>query len=462
MIDLSLTEVAGIVNGTVHDADAERRVTGPAFLDSRVPEQGGLFVAVAGERADGHDHAPGAVEGGAAAVLGSRPTGVPTVVVPDPQKALQDLAAEVLRRLRAEGMISVVGLTGSAGKTSAKDLLAQVLAARSATVATHGSFNNEWGLPLTVLRADLETRFLILEMGARGIGHIRALCEIAPPDIALVLNVGTAHLGEFGSRDAIAVAKGELVEALGDHGVAVLNADDELVMSMAGRTKAPARTFGQAESADVRLAEVELDDLGRPGFTLTAGGAMADVQLRLVGAHMAHNATAAATVALALGLSLDEIADALESVESLSPWRMELSELRDDIVLVNDAYNANPESMRAAIDATVEIARARGGRSIVVLGEMRELGEGSETAHRELGAYAAARGVSHIHGVGPLAEAIGSGANGATTATSSADRAEALASLRQQLRPRDVVLVKASRGDRLELLAQSIIEEVGR
>jgi UDP-N-acetylmuramoyl-tripeptide--D-alanyl-D-alanine ligase len=256
VIPLSLQEIADVVGGEVVDGDPDLVVTGPAFLDSRSPEPGGLFVAFVGERVDGHEYAVTAVEGGAAAVLGSRPTGVPGVVVGDTEAALQELARVVLSRLRKG--LSVLAVTGSSGKTSVKDMLARLLADGAPTVATAGSFNNELGLPLTVLRADESTRYLVLEMGARGIGHLRALCAIAPPDISLVLNVGRAHIGEFGSQENIATAKGEIVEALPPDGIAVLNADDPLVAAMAQRTRARSFSYGRT-GTDVRLSEVSLD-----------------------------------------------------------------------------------------------------------------------------------------------------------------------------------------------------------
>lgn len=464
MIALTIAEIAGIVGGVVRDSGPDLVVAGPAFLDSRNPEPGGLFVAVAGEQADGHEYAAAAVAGGAAAVLGSRPTGVPTVVVADAQVALQQLAHAVLERLRQAGAgLSVVAVTGSQGKTSVKDMIAVVLGTHASTVATAGSFNNEWGLPLTVLRATPQTRHLVLEMGARGVGHIAALCRIARPDVALVLNVGSAHLGEFGSREAIAQAKGELVEALEASGTAVLNSDDPLVLAMASRTPARVLTFGTSRDADVRLGEVSLDDLGRPAFTLHAGQDVA-VRLAVTGAHQAHNAAAAAAVALSEGMALPEVATALGDVEQVSRWRMEITDLGEGRLLINDAYNANPESMRAALDALVSIASGRadrGGRAIAVLGEMRELGADSAAAHADLGRAAAERGVAHLVGVGEATVPMVEAAIGHIAAVSVPDRAAALAWLRSHLRPDDVVLIKASRGDRLELLATSLIEEVG-
>ena len=235
---MSLAQVAEVVGGTLHGEPGagDVVVSGPVVIDGREAGEGSLFAAFVGERVDGHDHVDQAAAAGAVAVLGSRPTGLPTVVVEDVRAALQLLASYVVGRVRAEGDLTVVALTGSQGKTSTKDLLAAVLGSAAATVATRGSFNNELGMPLTALRVEPDTRFLVLEMGARGRGHIAELCALVRPDVSVVLNVGQAHLGEFGSREAIAEAKGELVEALAGDGTAVLNAGDERVAAMAART----------------------------------------------------------------------------------------------------------------------------------------------------------------------------------------------------------------------------------
>ena len=304
MIAMTLAEIADVVGGEVV-GDPTVTVTGAAFRDDREPIDGGLFVAIAGERVDGHDFAARAVAGGAVAVLGTRPTDAPTVVVPDVVVALGALARHVVDRVRP----TVLALTGSQGKTGTKDYLGQVLAAVGSTVATAGNLNNELGVPLTVLRCTAETEYLVVEMGARGIGHIAELCRIAPPDVAAVLNVGTAHLGEFGSREAIARAKGELVEALGPEGTAVLNADDDLVMAMGERTSGHVLTFG--ERADVSWRDVVLDDLGRPSFALGHGGDWHDVSLTQSGVHQVANAAAAAAMAIAVGVDLARVAGAL-------------------------------------------------------------------------------------------------------------------------------------------------------
>ncbi len=461
MIPLSLAEIAAVVGGTVADdvpGAADVVVTGAPFLDSRDVVPGGLFAAFAGERADGHVFAAGAVEGGAAAVLGSRPVGVPAVLVDDPRDALQRLARELLARLPD---LTVVALTGSQGKTTTKDILASVLPAAGATVATAGSFNNELGLPLTVLRADAGTRFLVLEMGARGIGHIAELCRIARPSVSLVLNVGKAHLGEFGTQQDIATAKGELVEALPDDGLAVLNADDPLVSAMAARTSARVLRFGRGDSADVRLSEVEVQPDGCPTLTLAYAGQEARVHLRLLGAHMADNAAAAAAVALGLGLDLEVVAARLAEVTALSRWRMELHERPDGSAVLNDAYNANPDSMAAALRALVALAEGRGGRPVAVLGEMRELGESSEAEHREVGRLAGELGVARVVGVGPAAAAIVAGARETSEEepVQVEDNAAAVTWLQEHSRPGDVVLVKASRGARLDEVADALLAD---
>ncbi|WP_338118087.1 UDP-N-acetylmuramoyl-tripeptide--D-alanyl-D-alanine ligase [Streptomyces coryli] len=445
-VPLSLGEIAAVVGGTVEGDDAVT-VTAPAVLDGRQAEPGGLFVAFAGENVDGHDYAGQAGQAGVVGVLGSRPTPLPTVVVDDVQAALQALATHVVARLR--NGLTVVGLTGSQGKTSTKDLVAAVLSSAAPTTATIGSLNNELGVPLTMLRADMGTQFLVLEMGARRVGDIAALTGLVAPDIAVVLNVGQAHLGEFGSRGAIARAKGELVEGLAPGGTAVLNADDPRVVAMRSLTDGPVLTFGRAEHADVRVLDLESDRLGRPSFTLRTADASARVALPLIGAHQALNASAAVAAGLAAGLPLEAAADALASV-SLSKWRMELRELACGATLLNDSYNANPDSTRAALDA---LAAVEGGRRIAVLGEMLELGEESEAEHRAVGAYAASR-ADVVVTVGEAAREIADGAGERAVAV--AGNAAAVDWLRGHLAAGDVVLVKASRGACLNEVAAAL------
>jgi len=470
VIPLTLAEVAQATGGTLYDApDPLLPVAGPVVHDSRQVVPGALFAAVVGERVDGHDYAAGAVRQGAVAVLASRPVGVPAVVVPDVVRALGRLAHAVTARATAT---TVVGLTGSAGKTGTKDLLAQLLARIGSTVHTEGSFNNEIGLPLTALRVAADTRFLVLEMGARGKGHIAELAGIVPPRIGVVLNIGAAHLGEFGSREGTAEAKGELVEALPPAdatvpGVAVLNADDPLVRAMAERTRARVVYFGESEQADVRAREVRLDSAGRPGFTLVAGGESAPVALRLHGEHQVSNALAAAAVAIECGLGVAATAAALSEAVGLSRWRMELTDRPDGVTVINDAYNANPDSMRAALRALAAIG-GRGPearRTWAVLGEMRELGEDSLAEHDAVGRLAVRLNISTLVAVGGREAAcmeLGARNEGSwgeeSVLVSDADAAIGL--LREQVGPGDVVLVKASRSVGLERVAEALLAEL--
>jgi UDP-N-acetylmuramoyl-tripeptide--D-alanyl-D-alanine ligase len=461
MIELTLAEVAEFVGGEL-TGPAGATVRGSVTLDSRTVAPGDLFVAVAGERVDGHDYLGAAAAAGAVAALCSRPddAALPCVVVQDPVVALGRLAAGVHARLAAGGL-RTLGITGSSGKTSTKDLLGQVLGTAGATVSPPGSYNNDIGLPLTVLAADESTRFLVLEMGARGRGHIARLCAVARPEVGVVLNVGSAHLGEFGSADGIALAKGELVEALPEGGTAVLNADDPRVLGMAPRTRARVVTTGRGADADVRATGISLDDTARARFTLVAAGEEHPVRLQVVGEHQVDNALSAAGAALAVGLTPAEVAVALSQAVPLSRWRMEVSRRPDGVTVVNDAYNANPESMRAALAALTGLPAHR---RIAVLGAMGELGPGADDEHDRLGRDAAAAGIDLLVVVGPDAVGIAQGATAAGRRAGEEsvhvpDRAAARELLSEVLRPGDVVLVKASRSYGLELLAADLLSD---
>ncbi|MFJ4191548.1 UDP-N-acetylmuramoyl-tripeptide--D-alanyl-D-alanine ligase [Kitasatospora sp. NPDC089509] len=463
MIALTLAEVAAAVGGTLDGADPDTLVTGPVEVDSRKVSPGGLFAAFVGEHVDGHDYAAVAVGAGAVAVLASRPVGVPAVLVDSVVEALGRLARTVVARAERT---TVVALTGSAGKTSTKDLIAQLLQRHGETVFPPGSLNNEIGHPMTALRVEDGTRHLVMEMGARHKGDIEYLTSITPPRIGLVLNVGTAHVGEFGSQEAIAEAKGELVEALPAEGAAILNADDRLVRAMASRTKAKVVLFGESPDADVRATDVRLDATGRPSFTLTTPAGSAPVQLRLYGEHHVSNALAAAAVATELGMTVDDTAAALGEAGALSRWRMEVVDRADGVTVVNDAYNANPDSMRAALRALVSMG-GRGPerrRTWAVLGEMRELGEDSLAEHDAIGRLAVRLDVTKLVAVGGREAAcmeLGARNEGSwgeeSVLVSDADAAVEL--LRSQLRPGDVVLVKASRSVGLERVAEALLAD---
>ncbi len=467
MSRMSLAEIAQAVGGTVGGDPSVTVAVDRTAADSRAVEPGGLFVAVDGDRVDGHDFVAAAVAGGAVAALVARDVPEPHVLVDDPVPALGRLARGHVDAL-LPGLV-VVGVTGSSGKTSTKDLLAAVLEPLGPTVAPRGSLNTEVGVPITALVADGHTRHLIVEMGARGLGHVAELCRITPPRIGVVLNIGAAHAGEFGSPEATARAKSELVAALpsaADRGVAVLNADDPLVTAMSEVTAARVVRFGLGPDADVRAVDVQLDGSGRPAFSLLAGDHdPVEVTLPLHGAHHVSNALAAAAVALELGATPGEVAAALATAVPRSRWRMEVVERADGVTVVNDAYNANPDSVRAALAALTAMAGER--RSWAVLGEMLELGAASTAEHEQVGRLARRAGVARLVVVGEGARAVHSGAlaEGAVDGEGSivvADVPAALELLTHAVQPGDVVLVKASRSSGLEKVAEGLLAEAGR
>ena len=503
MIELSVARIAEIVGGTLTDIspqDAERlHVTGTVEFDSRVVGAGGLFVALPGARSDGHDHAASAAAAGAVAVLAARPVGVPAILVEplEPRArtdgglagvlehdtdgsgaavlaALADLAKAVAEELVASGL-TIVGITGSSGKTSTKDLVKAVLEPLGDVVAPPGSFNNELGHPWTVLRATRDTDYLILEMSARHPGNIAALAEIAPPAIGVVLNVGTAHLGEFGSRGAIARTKAELPQAVPTSGVVILNVDDPAVAAMAGQTAARVVRVSRESAADVWADNLSLDELARPSFTMHAEGAQAQVHLGVCGDHQVTNALCAGAVGLQCGASLEQVAAALAGAGPVSRHRMQVITRADGVTLIDDAYNANPDSMRAGLQALAWIAHGRGAgpaekrRSWAVLGEMAELGEDAIAEHDRIGRLAVrldvsrlvvvgnGRSVSAMHHGAVLEGGCGSwGSDADRGAVTVPDAAAALDLLRAEVQPGDVVLVKASNAAGLGALADAL------
>lgn len=477
MEELTLRRLADVVDGRLHDEAAADRKVGPdVVIDSRQATPGALFVAFSGEQVDGHDYIGRAADLGAVATLcryvpdGLAPEAASgCVVVADQTEALGRLA----RVLSTRPGLDVIGVTGSQGKTSTKDLIAQILSTHGETVAPQGSFNNEIGVPLTATRVTGTTRFLVSEMGARGLGHVRYLCSLTPPSIGVVLNVGQAHMGEFGSQEAIAEAKGELVESLPADGWAVLNGTDSRVVAMASRTAAHVAYFSGGgrpdEPADlvVWADDVTADDFDRHRFVLRverpgAAPEAAPVALRLVGRHHVGNAAAAATAALCAGLDLPDIAAALSAAARLSRWRMEVTERADGVVVVNDAYNANPDSMLAALNTLARITRRRrtgqpGIRSWAILGQMFELGATSLDEHVAIGRAVGSLQIDHLIVLGEYAEdmvvsALAAGCPEPVTATD-VDHATALATPA----PGDIVLVKASRAMGLEKVADALL-----
>jgi UDP-N-acetylmuramoyl-tripeptide--D-alanyl-D-alanine ligase len=453
VIPLSFAAIAEITGAALDRVpDPAALVTGPVVIDSRESAPGALFAALEGTRADGHDFAAAAVAAGAAAALATRPVGVPALLVPDVTAALARLARAVVDALPD---LVIAGITGSAGKTTTKDLTAQLVETLGPTVSPRNSYNNEIGHPLTVLRVNERTRYLVSELSARGPGHITMLCRVAPPRLGAVLGVGHAHAGEFGSIDEVARAKGELPAALPADGVAVLNADDPRVLAMAGRTAARVVTFGRMPGADVRAADLALDELGRPGFTLVTEAGSAAVQLRLHGEHNVTNALAAAALAGQLGMAVGAIAAGLSAAGARSRWRMEVTERPDGVTIINDAWNTNPEALSAALAALAVMARGR--RAFAVLGHMRELGAQADELNEQAGALAARTGVAGLIVVGGGAAPMLAGAKAEPSWPGEllhvADGPAAAAALSERLRPGDVVLVKASRAAGLQRVA---------
>ncbi|HTW20732.1 MAG TPA: UDP-N-acetylmuramoyl-tripeptide--D-alanyl-D-alanine ligase [Mycobacteriales bacterium] len=461
MIAMTVGDVAALTGGHLDGVAPDVQVYGPVVVDSRLCTAGSLFACLPGEQVDGHEFVADAYRRGAVAALSVRAVDGPSIVVDDPVRSLGFLAGGVLRRT---SQCTVVGVTGSSGKTSTKDLLAGVLAFAGPTVAPRASLNNEIGLPLTVLGVEESTRYLVLEYSARGVGHIEYLCRIARPAIGVVLNVGTAHLGEFGSREVVAAAKGELVEALPPDGVAVLNVDDPLVSGMRSRTAARVIGFGTSADADVRLDAVQLDPQARPSFRLVTPRGSISVQLQLVGAHHAMNAAATAAVALEIGLGPDEVGEALDSLTAVSAHRMQVGSRADGLLVVDDAYNANPESVRAALDALSTLSKDRAGSSWAVLGEMRELGADGEALHTDVGRHAAELGIDHLVVVGPGADPVAAGAESVASwrgeAIVVAEPEAAVELLRNRLGSDDVVLVKASNALQYWRIAEALLEPI--
>jgi UDP-N-acetylmuramoyl-tripeptide--D-alanyl-D-alanine ligase len=452
VIERRLSEIASAVRGALRGPDD---VASTVETDSRAVGPGSLFVAIDGERLDGHAFVEDAFARGAVGALVHRPGIDGTVIqVPDTGRALLDLAADERDRMTGT---RVVGITGSNGKTSAKDLAAAVVGTRLRTHASPASFNNEVGLPMTLLRAEPGVEVVVAEMGARREGDVRLLCDVARPDAVVVTNVGTAHLGIFGSWDAIVRAGSEPVEWLGPNGTAIVNADDAVARAYADETAAAVITFGLDPGADVRAEDVELGPDARATFTLWSAGEREPVELAVPGDHMVSNALAAAAVGRWAGVTLAECAAALKGA-GVAHWRMETSTGASGIVIVNDAYNANPESMAAALKAARWMAR--GERLVAVLGHMAELGPVEFEEHERLGRLVVRIGVERLITVGERARTIARAAiregQLPDDVASYEDPSEAATDVRAWVRPGDVVLVKGSRVAGLERVAEAL------
>lgn len=459
MIALTAAEIAAITQGRLgQSTDPELVVTGIARIDSRDLSPGDLFVAFEGADLDGHDFVDQAMGNGAVLSLVTRPVAGPHVVVSNMLEAVSALARHNAQALQST--CTIIGLTGSSGKTSTKDLLASVLEAAGETVAPPGSFNNELGFPLTVLRANLNTKFLILEMGSRGVGHLAFLCSIAQPQVGIVLNVGAAHLGEFGDLETTARAKSEVIATLPSDGIAVLNSDDERVRAMTAVTKARCVYFGDSGDALVSAENVIAGTNGCAQFDLRISGLASErVGLKVVGRHQVSNALAVAAAAISMGISPHAVAEALSNAGPRSPWRMQVEQGANDVTVINDAYNANPDSMQAALVAAADIANDR--RLGIVVGEMLELGNQSGSAHVALGTAVAKAAPAWVIAVGSVAQQIESGAVSAGLSPEVISRVDnaalAIRNALELVQPGDVVLIKASRGIGLEVVAQALV-----
>ncbi|HSO69033.1 MAG TPA: UDP-N-acetylmuramoyl-tripeptide--D-alanyl-D-alanine ligase [Arachnia sp.] len=469
-----MSELVDLMQPAPVELVGEDAVVGPAVvIDNREASEGALFVAIPGERVDGHAYAAAAALSGAGGVMGMSVTEapVPHILAEDSVAALSWLARGIVREARARGMISI-GVTGSSGKTSTKDLMAQVFEAAGPTVAPVGSQNNEVGVPLTACRVGDDTAYLVSELGARGVGHIAWLTSLVGLDVGVCLNVGRAHVGEFGGVEATAQAKSEIVADLAEDGWAVLNADDPAVAAMRGRTRARIAWFGEGElpagQLRVTARDVSLNALSQASFELVAddgaGERTAPVTLRVIGRHQVGNALAAAAAALAVGLDVELIATALSGAAPRSNWRMELHPRADGVLILNDAYNANPDSMAVALSTAVELRQGTRtehphARVIAVLGDMLELGPLAPELHEELGRLAADLGISEVVAVGDLAGHVVAGAAAEGLPARVSDRENVAGSL--SLGPGDVVLIKGSRGVGLETVAAELADGNG-
>ncbi len=459
MIELTLGEIADVTAGRLV-GDAATVVAGESHTDSRKVVPGSIFFALPGEFTDGHLFAGMAVENGAVLLIVEREleVGIAQIVVRDGVEALAALAREVVARVRARGSLRVVAVTGSNGKTTTKNMLRAILETQGATVAPFGSFNNHVGAPISMLAVNYDTRFLVVEMGASAIGEITKLVKIVMPDIGIVLKVGLAHVGEFGGPDAVERAKSEMVKDLPASAVAVLNRDDPRVAGMAHMTAAPVTWFGLDDDADVRGSDIEATASGT-AFTLEADGQSRRVQLRILGEHHVMNALAAIAATRALGVSIEHSVPALETLARAARWRMEVQPRPDGVVVINDAYNASPDSMAAALKTLAQITTG-GQRSVAVLGEMAELGEYANEEHDRIGRLAVRLNVKKLIVVGHNARHIHNAAglegswDGESVLVATADEAYDL--LRDQLHAGDVVLVKSSGSAGLRFLGDRI------
>ena len=449
MIAMTVTKMAEIMGGELYGT-GEILPTAQFQFDSRAINPGDIFLALQGDKTDGHQYVGEAASRGAVLSVVTQPVTSAHILVTDVLVAIAKLALYVRKQLSD---LKVIGITGSQGKTTTKDMLFSILKVEGETIAAPGSYNNDLGVPLTLLRCNEKTKFCIVEMGARHTGDIATLTKIAVPNVGAVLKVGNAHIGEFGSREKIAATKGELAAGLESGAVAVLGSYDEFTPQMPTANGVKRLTFGDNHDCDVRAADIEFRG-GYAFFDLVTPDAREGVELRVLGLHQIPNALAAAAIAFSLGVSTTHIAAALSMHESASKWRMEIHE-GNGAVLINDAYNANPESMEAALRTLVLLTQERGGRSWALLGTMHELGPSSAQMHQEIGALAVELGIDHLVSIGN--QDYLRGIDTSATTTHYFGSVEEARTLISAFEAGDVILIKASRAEHLELLADAVI-----
>ena len=462
MITVSAKKLADILGADLL-GDKEVSVTGSAETDSRLVSEGSIFFAKPGEQADGHDFVADAKSRGAVvAVVEHRvDIDITQLVVANTVDALGVLAAWLIGELKANGKLKVVGITGSNGKTTTKNMLRAILSQVGNTIAPIESFNNKVGAPISILRADLNTEFLVVEMGAEGLGTIAYLAKMAQPDVGVILKVGMAHAGEFGGIDVTAKIKGELAEALGADAWLVLNADDGMVAAMKDRTKAAVKWFGTSSESEYWASDISLSKIGTSFVLNWPDGEHSAIQLSILGEHHVMNALAAAAVSHLLGASKQQVVSALEAMELAERWRMQRVVRSDGVTVINDSYNASPDSMKAALQTLAQLGRM-GTRTIAVLGEMAELGQYSRHEHDSIGRLVVRLNIDQLVVVGEGAKLIHMGASqeGSWDGESKffPSIAEALEYLRGILADGDTVLVKSSKSANLRFLGDDLME----
>ena len=465
MIALSLSEIAKAIDALLI-GDGSTIVTGSVETDSRNVQTGSLFVAKPGEFTDGHVFIESAIQNGAVALIVEHEvlSAVPQLVVKDSVLALGILAKHVVAKIKKLGHLKVIGITGSNGKTTTKNMLREVLSIAGKTVAPEESFNNEVGAPYSMLRIDDQTKFLVVELGAGGPGTIKYLAQMCKPDIGIELKVGLAHAGEFGGIDVTESIKAELVEELAASGVAILNSDDERVMNMATKTKAKVVTFGLGNDSEYSASDVSISLTGTSFKYGTPDGESNKVNLQILGEHHVYNALAALTTAEVLDVDRKLAIQAIENMKLAEKWRMELGVASTGLTVINDAYNSSPDSMRAALQTLAQLGRISGKKTVAVMGEMAELGEFSAHEHDAIGRIAVRLNLGQVVVVGKGAKLIHMGASqeGSWDGESQYfdEISDALGYLREMLTGDEIVLVKSSKSANLRFLGDDLLKEI--